>query len=127
VIVDAGPLIAADRNRRAFAALVRAAEEHGEILRTTEAIVAQVWRSHRQENLAAALSALEIVDSFGSGRRVGELLAQSGTNDPIDAHIVLLARATNETVLTSDPDDIEKLAALSGVRTVKWEYYALDH
>lgn len=120
MIIDAGPLIAADRNRRAFAAVVKAAYEKGETLRTTEAIVAQVWRSSRQANLAAALSAMEVWDTFGSGRRVGELLAESGTSDPIDAHLVLLARASNESVLTSDPDDIELLAELAGVRTVTW-------
>ena len=121
MILDAGPLIAADRDRRTFAALVRAAEESGETLRTTEAIVAQVWRSPRQANLASALAAIEVTDSFGNGRRVGELLAATDTSDPIDAHLVVLARTTNETILTSDPDDLNRLAEDAQVRVVTWQ------
>lgn len=120
MILDAGPLISVDRDRRAFAALLRAADEAGETLRTTEAIVAQVWRSPRQVNLAAALKAIDVVDSFGNGRRVGELLAATDTDDPIDAHLVVLARSTNEAVLTSDPDDLSLLAENGRVRVVTW-------
>lgn len=120
-MLDAGPLIGADRDRRAFAALLRAADEAGETLRTTEAIVAQVWRSPRQANLAAALKAIDVTDSFGNGRRVGELLEATGTKDPIDAHLVVLARSTNESVLTSDPDDLNLLAEGERVRIVTWQ------
>ncbi len=120
MIVDAGPLISADRNRRAIAALMAAAIEAEETLRTTQAIVAQVWRNPRQANLAAALAAIDVIDDFGDGRRVGELLAASGTNDAIDAHLAILARRVNESVLTADTEDFAKLAAVAGFRVVEW-------
>jgi len=120
VIIDAGPLISADRNRRALAALMAAALEHRETLVTSQAIVAQVWRSPKQANLAAALAAFEIHEGFGDGRRIGELLAASGTCDPIDAHLAILARRLNEVVLTSDVDDFARLAAHTAIRVQAW-------
>ena len=41
--------------------------------------------------------------------RLGLLLAKSGTSDVIDAHVALLARRLQATVLTSDPDDLAAL------------------
>lgn len=120
MILDAGPLISADRNRRVFAAVVQAALEDGTTLRTTEAIVAQVWRSSKQANLASALAAIEVHPEFGSGRRVGELLAASGTSDPIDAHLAILARRMAEPILTGDIADLKKLAPHAEVRIVAW-------
>lgn len=121
MIVDAGPLIAVDRNRRLMAALMAAADEEGEQLRTTEAIVAQVWRNSRQVNLASALKAIEVVGGFGDGRKIGELLAASGTSDPIDAHLAELARRKKEPVLTSDPDDFDAFALHVPIRVVRWQ------
>ncbi len=124
MILDAGPLISADRNRRAFAAVVQAALEDGSTLRTTEAIVAQVWRSPKQANLASALAAIEVHPEFGNGRRVGELLAVSETADPIDAHLAILARHMAEPILTDDITDLKKLAQHAEVRIVAWNSLA---
>ena len=46
-------------------------------------------------------------------RDAGALLAKSRTDDPIDATIVLVARS-DDRILTSDPDDIGRLASRSG-------------
>ena len=120
MILDAGPLITADRDRRAFAAIVQAALENDSTLRTTEAIVAQVWRSSRQANLASALAAIEIHPEFGNGRHVGELLGATETSDPIDAHLAILARRMAEPILTADITDFKKLAEHAEVRIVPW-------
>jgi len=40
---------------------------------------------------------------------LGLLLAKSGTSDVVDAHVALLARRLQATVLTSDPDDLTVL------------------
>ncbi len=45
---------------------------------------------------------------------MGLLLAKSGTSDVIDAHVALLARRLQATVLTSDPDD-----GLEGVEVIR--------
>ena len=49
------------------------------------------------------------------GRRAGVLLARAGTDDPIDATVVLVAE-NGDRILTSDRTDIERLVAASGVR-----------
>lgn len=121
MIVDAGPLISVDRNRRAMAALMAAAIEADETLRTSQAIIAQVWRHPRQANLAAALAAIDVIDDFGDGRRIGELLAAGGTSDAIDAHLAILARRLNEAILTSDADDFARLSLHSEIRVVGWQ------
>jgi len=120
MIVDAGPLFSADRNRRAVAALMTAALQSGEVLRTTQAVVAQVWRSPNQANLAHALKAVEVIDDFGDGRRIGELLGASGTSDPVDAHLAVLARKLREPILTGDAGDFEKLAQHITIDVVHW-------
>lgn len=120
MILDAGPLIDADRNRRRFAAHLKVAIEEEDVLRTTEAIVAQVWRGPQQANLAWALSAIEVLPEFGDGRRVGELLAATETSDVVDAHLVVLARRLSEPVLTADIDDLATLAAEAGATVIDW-------
>ena len=42
------------------------------------------------------------------GKRIGELLALSGSADIVDAHLALITAHAN-LVLTSDPGDIRKL------------------
>lgn len=120
MILDAGPLIDADRDRRRFAALVKAALEEDDVLRTTEAIVAQVWRDRRQANLSWALSAVHVSPDFGDGRRIGELLAETGTSDAIDAHLAVLGRRTNEPILTADIADLSRLAEAAGATIIDW-------
>ncbi len=97
-----------------------AALEADQVLHTSEAIVAQVWRSPNQANLSKALNSMEVHPEFGSGRHIGELLAKTGTSDPIDAHLAVLARRINEPVLTSDVDDFSALAAETHIRVVRW-------
>jgi hypothetical protein len=44
----------------------------------------------------------------------GRLLGISKTSDVVDAVIVAIALRQNATILTSDPDDIERLVRASG-------------
>jgi hypothetical protein len=48
------------------------------------------------------------------GKRIGELLARSGSADIVDAHVALIT-AHADLVLTSDPGDIGKLLRARGV------------
>ena len=41
---------------------------------------------------------------------VGMLLAESGTADIVDAHVVVCARRARQAVLTSDVEDIHRIA-----------------
>jgi hypothetical protein len=99
-------------------ARLRVAQLHGYELRTSAIVIAQVWRNPggRQARIAKLLPAVDVrpVDEQ-MGRDAGALLAKSGTDDPIDATVVLVAR-TGDRILTSDPDDIARLASGSGKR-----------
>ena len=113
LVLDAGALIAVDRDDRAMLARLRAAERHGLELRTNAMAVAQVWRDSRgrQAGLARVLRAVDVraVDQE-AGRAAGALLGQAHASDPIDATVVLLAEP-GDRILTGDPDDLTLLAS----------------
>jgi hypothetical protein len=120
VILDAGALVAVDRDDRAMIARLRAAQQHGLELRTNAMVVAQVWRDRhgRQANLARLLGAVDVrAVSQRDGRDAGVLQAMAGTADAIDATVVLLA-VPGDRILTSDPGDISLLATAAENRAV---------
>jgi predicted nucleic acid-binding protein len=116
LVLDAGALIAVDRNDRSMIARLRVAQLRGHELRTCAIVLAQVWRGQgsRQAGVAKLLRAIDVrpVDEK-MGRDASALLAKSRTDDPIDATVVLVARS-GDRVLTSDPEDIGRLASSSG-------------
>ena len=118
LVIDAGALLAVERGDRPMMARLRVAQLHGLDLRTSAIALGQVWRSGegRQARLARFLRAVDSrsVDEQ-MGRRAGVLLARAGTDDPIDATVVLVAE-NGDRILTSDRTDIERLVAASGVR-----------
>jgi hypothetical protein len=120
LILDSGALVAVDRDDRAMAARLRAAQQHGLELRSNAMVIAQVWRDRhgRQANLARLLRALDVrTVTQQDGRDAGVLQAAAGTADPIDATVVLLA-APGDRILTSDPGDLSRLAEAAGNRPV---------
>jgi hypothetical protein len=120
LVLDAGALVAIDRDDRAMIARLRVAQERGIELRTSAMVVAQVWRDRqgRQANLARLLRAVDVrAIDHQDGRQAGTLLGQADTADPIDASVVLLAEP-GDRILTSDPDDLTRLAAAAANRAV---------
>jgi hypothetical protein len=120
LVLDAGALIGADRNDRFVVSQLRAAQEEGLELRTNPMVVAQAWRDSRgrQASLARLLQAVKVRPvQDQDGREAGVLLGQAGTSDPIDATVVLLADP-GDRILTSDPDDLTKLAKAAESRAV---------
>jgi predicted nucleic acid-binding protein len=115
VVLDAGALVAVERGDRAMAARLRMAERGGLELRTTGVVVAQVWRdpTGQQAKLARLLKAVDVraVDEE-LGRRAGVLLGRAGARDAVDATVIAICE-TGDRVLTSDPDDLARLAAAS--------------
>lgn len=113
LILDAGALVAVDRDDRAMIARLRLAQRAGLDLRSNAMVIAQVWRDRqgRQASLARMLRAVDVrAVSQEDGRAAGVLLAAVGTADPIDATVVLLA-APGDRIVTSDPADLGRLAA----------------
>jgi hypothetical protein len=117
LIFDAGALIALDRGDRAVGAMLALAAQDGIEAVTSSACVAQVWRDPaRQARLTRALTGfLEWPLDPPRARRCGLLLADSGTSDIADAAITLLVR-DGDTILTSDPGDIEHTLDAAGTR-----------
>ena len=113
VTLDAGGLIALDRDdRRVIVLLARAAETRGRVTVPASALAQAVRRPERQARLARLIRqpttdvvALDRVDAT----HVGRLLAASGTADITDAHVIVCARRSGQRVVTSDPDDLCRL------------------
>ena len=120
LILDAGALVAVDRDDRAMLARLRASQRHGIELRTNAMVVAQVWRDRRgrQVNLARLLQAVDVrAISQRDGREAGVLQEAARTSDAIDATVVLLA-SPGDRILTSDLGDISRLAEAAGNRAL---------
>lgn len=77
-------------------------------------VLGQVWRTGAiQARLARFLTAksVDIVTlDERAARAAGELCGRFGHVDLIDASVVMCALANNHAVVTSDPDDLAKLA-----------------
>lgn len=111
--LDAGALIAVDRNDRRVVALLARALEHRHGIVVPAGVVGQVWRDgRRQARLARFLAAPEVeVDVLDDrrAREAGQLCGTRGTADVIDASVVLAARARRYRIVTSDSADLRRL------------------
>jgi len=115
ITLDAGALIALDRNDRRVIALIVRATERGMRVTVPATALAQAMRNPaKQARLCRlirqagtdviALNALEAT-------AVGLLLARSKTADIADAHVVVCARRAGQAVVTSDPGDLRRIDA----------------
>jgi predicted nucleic acid-binding protein len=112
-VLDAGALIAFERNDRRVTVFVREARRNGGRVVVPAGVVAQVWRDGRRQARLAWLirsAACEIVALDGAQARIaGQLLGVSGTTDVVDASVAVLARRRQLPVFTSDADDLRRL------------------
>lgn len=113
VTLDAGALIALDRDDRRVIALVARAIACGDRITIPAPALAQaVRRPERQVRLARLMrhaSADVVPLDRADAVSVGRLLAVSRTSDPVDAHVVICARRAGQRIATSDPDDLTVL------------------
>ena len=120
IAFDAGGLIALDRNDRGVLALVARAIERGMRITIPATALAHAIRNpSRQSRLSRLIRqpGTDLVPLDGpDATRVGLLLARTATSDIVDAHVVVCAQRAEQAVVTSDPDDLRRIA--SGLRLV---------
>jgi hypothetical protein len=112
VVLDAGAFIALERRDRTMTALAQLFADADTPLVTSAGVVAQVWRggTERQVPIAFLLRRCTIVAlDYPVARTLGRILGRTKTADPIDAHVVLLARERAWPVLTSDANDLLRI------------------
>lgn len=113
VTLDAGALIALDRDdRRIIALLARANEVSARVTIPTTALAQAIRHPSKQARLSRLVRqpTTKLVPLDGPDAiQVGILLAARKTNDIVDAHVVICARRHSEPVVTSDPTDLAHL------------------
>ena len=113
--LDAGALIAAERRDRAVFAHLDIARRQERVIPAV--VIAQAWRGPRSALVAMVVNAcrVEPVDEF-LAKAAGELLGRAGTSDAVDAIVVASAARRGDVILTSDVDDLRRLAAFAAGR-----------
>jgi hypothetical protein len=112
---DAGALVAADRNDPRMWSIHRELLERGHLPTVPAPVLAQVWRSGRQARLAQLLAGCEVeVLDEPRARDVGVACARTSTPDIVDVGVVLGALVRGDSCVTSDPDDLSRIAGALG-------------
>lgn len=111
--LDAGALVAFERNDRHLVSLLSQAIANGLLLAVPAGVVGQVWcDGRRQARLARLLRSFELevepLDEIRA-RQSGQLCGVRGTSDVIDASVVLCARARGHRIVSADVDDMHRL------------------
>jgi predicted nucleic acid-binding protein len=114
ITLDAGALIALDREGRRAVELIARTISRGKRITIPATALAQAIRNPAKQVRISRLLRRDVTDVVSldehDSKLVGSLLARTGTSDIVDAHVVVCARRTGQYVLTSDPGDFERLA-----------------
>jgi predicted nucleic acid-binding protein len=112
--LDAGALIAVDRDDRRVLALLKRAEERGVRITIPATVLAQAIRNpSRQVRLTRLIRqpTTDLVSLDGpDATAVGMLMARAGTSDIADAHVVVCAQRAKQDIITSDAADLRRIA-----------------
>jgi hypothetical protein len=113
VVLDAGALIAFERNDRKVRTLIELALVHGGAVHTSGGVVAQVWRDGSRQVRLARLLGSDLVHVQALDREeaqaTGSLCGKTGTSDVVDVSVALLARRHGAAIVTSDPVDLRRI------------------
>lgn len=112
---DAGALIAAERNDERMWDLHLRMLARRRRPTVSAAVLAQAWRGGPQAELSRLLRgcAVEPVTE-ARARSAGSALAASGATDIVDAVVVVTAATRGDAIVTSDPADLQVIAAATG-------------
>jgi hypothetical protein len=111
--LDAGALIAIERDDRRVRAMCDEVIARGGRIDVVPEVIAQAWRGgERQVHLARFLKVDEVTcPAYDQrmARAVGLVCGASGHADVVDVHVVLHARAEGQRVVTSDAEDLRRV------------------
>ena len=114
VTLDAGALIAIDKGNQKMKDDLTRLYQRGRKITVPAPVLAQVWRGSHPR-LAMVLRTCVVEDmSEATALDIGLLLAQTRTTDIVDAAMVEGAARRGDVIMTSDPDDIERLVESCG-------------
>jgi predicted nucleic acid-binding protein len=111
---DAGGLIALDGNDRRVLTLIARATERGMRITIPATALAQAIRNPaRQTRLSRLMrqAGTDLIPLDGpDATAVGLMLARTRTADIVDAHVAICAQRAGQAVVTSDADDLRRIA-----------------
>jgi hypothetical protein len=112
IVYDTGALWAAERRHRGLWALHEQSLGGGIRPIVPVVVLAQAWRGIPHANLSRLLRGCQVTpDTEDLGKAAGAICGYTGTSDVIDALVVVTALRLRALVVTSDPDDLQQLAA----------------
>lgn len=119
VTLDAGALIALDRNVRAAVALLARAHERGARVTVPATALAQAMRNPARQAVLSRLvrqptTDVAVLDRAGA-TAVGALLAATNTRDIADAHVVLCAARARQAIVTTEAGELRRLAPRAAI------------
>jgi len=114
--LDAGALIALQKQEGRIRALLRLAEDNKLPIAIPVGVIGQIWRGGDgpQAPISRLLndSRVEVVDlDHNMAREVGILCKDVANPDVVDGSVVLCARKRGHIVITTDPNDMRALDA----------------
>ncbi len=117
IVYDTGALLAADRSDQLLLDLHhRVVRAHGRPI-VPVVVLAQAWRGGPAHRIPRLLKGCQILpDDEQVGRAAGVACGETRTSDVVDAIVVATAVRHEAAVVTSDPDDLSRLAEAIGVR-----------
>ena len=111
LVLDLGAFRALDRRERLMIDFLNSAHRHGLDLRTSAAVVGQIWRDPqgRQKEIAELMDAVEVVPlSHEMARDAGLLLGRTRLVDIVKAALVLIADP-GDRIVTEEPAEMNRL------------------
>ena len=115
ITYDTGALLAAEAGRRELWAIHARALLRGQQPVVPAVVLGQAWRGGPQAELSRLLRGCRIEDlDTARARAAGIACARSGTRDIVDTAVVAGALVRSDLVITSDSDDLERIATALG-------------
>jgi hypothetical protein len=116
--LDSGAFIAAQKNDRAFLRFIDRHRQAKAKITVSALVLAQAWRGN-VPLVARLINACAIEEfTLAMWKPIGQLLGRTGTADVVDAVVAFSAHLRGDTIVTSDIDDMERLLAELGSKSL---------